>query len=384
MVTVHAQTIYTGKTVLKDAYITFRGRSIVSISKRRKGKISGSYPVITPAFIDPHAHIGMCRAGEPGSEGESNEHLDSMFVLCDALDSVQMDDGSFKDSVESGVLYSCVVPGSGNIIGGRSAVIRNYAETTTDAFIQRAGIKAAFGYNPMSVREWKGKRPYTRMGALALLRGRLDAVRRKMYRYDRAGKKARADILFSAEDELIQSILQGRERLRVHAHKTDDIAALLRIVDEFKLKISVEHACDVHDPIIFEVLKKRRIPVVYGPVESFARKVELKHESWRNIRHLISSGVTFGLMTDHPVILQRLLLISLRWFLRCGLTKQQAIEIITRNNAGILGVNSILGTLEKGKWASFVCWNGDPFELSNYPVRVVGEGQDLIGDIVDP
>jgi predicted amidohydrolase YtcJ len=67
---------------------------------------------------------------------------------------------------------------------------------------------------------------------------------------------------------------------------------------------------------------------------------------------------------------------------RCGLTKQQAIEVITRNNAGILGVNKILGTLEKGKWASFVCWNGDPFELSNYPVRVVGEGQDLIGDIV--
>jgi imidazolonepropionase-like amidohydrolase len=31
--------------------------------------------------------------------------------------------------------------------------------------------------------------------------------------------------------------------------------------------------------------------------------------------------------------------------------------------------------LEKGKWASLVCWNGDPFSMLSYPVKVFGEGQ---------
>jgi len=116
-------------------------------------------------------------------------------------------------------------------------------------------------------------------------------------------------------------------------------------------------------------------PVVFGPLDAFAYKVELKHENWRNLRHLLESGVAYGLMTDHPVIPQRNLPVTLRWFLRCGLSRQQAIEIITRRNAEILGIHGQLGTLEKGKWASFACWNGDPFDLASWPVRVWGEGR---------
>jgi hypothetical protein len=55
-------------------------------------------------------------------------------------------------------------------------------------------------------------------------------------------------------------------------------------VDEFKIKVTVKHAMDVYQPAIFQELKKRKIPVVYGPIDSFAYKVELKHEDWRNIR----------------------------------------------------------------------------------------------------
>ena len=115
-------------------------------------------------------------------------------------------------------------------------------------------------------------------------------------------------------------------------------------------------------------------------MDSFAYKVELKHENWRNIRHLIASGVQFGLMTDHPVVLARQLLLQTRWFIRAGLRKQQAVELVTASNAGILGLSRVLGTLAKGKWASFVGWSGDPFELAAYPVAVFGEGELLHTD----
>jgi len=124
---IFAKTIYTGTAIVSDGYLVITGNTISGISKSAKGQLLGQFDVLTPAFIDPHSHIGMERSGEPSWEGEANDHLDSILALTDALDSVQMDDKAFRDAVESGVLYSCVVPGSGNIIGGQSAVIRNFA-----------------------------------------------------------------------------------------------------------------------------------------------------------------------------------------------------------------------------------------------------------------
>jgi len=377
---VHAKKIYTGRKVVDNGYVAFNGAKLVGVSNEKRGKLLGRFAVITPAFIDPHSHIAMVRAGEPGAEAEANDHMDSILAVPDALDSVQMDDAGLRDAVEMGVLYSCVLPGSGNIIGGLSAVIRHYAKNSTEALIARAGVKAAFGYNPMSTTDWKGKRPSTRMGALAILRAKLTDVRQKMAKHKRAKGTKKQEITFTAEEQVLRDVLSGKHVLRVHVHKIDDIAALLRIVDEFKLKVTVEHAGDVHEPEIFEELRRRRIPVVYGPTDSLAYKVELKHDTWRNVRLLMESGVEYGLMTDNPVNLTRLLFLQTRWFTRFGLSKQGAVELVSRKNAEILGLGKILGTLERGKWASFTCWNGDPFDITSYPVAVYGEGELLFSE----
>ena len=372
---VYAKTIYTGKSVLRNAYLSFNGQKIAGISNVKRGTLRGKFRVLTPAFIDPHSHIGMARAGEPGSENEANDNMDSILAISDALDSVQMDDASFKDAIEMGVLYSCVVPGSGNIIGGLSAVIRNYSKNSTDALIARAGIKTAFGFNPMSTQDWQGKRPSTRMGTLTVLRSRLHEVHQKIQRYRKARGSKKQEIIFSAEEAILRDVLTGKLRLRAHVHKIDDIATLLRVVDEFKLKVSIEHAVDVHQPEIFRELQKRKISVTYGPIDAFPYKVELKHENWKNIKHLVESRVEYGLMTDHPVTPARQLFLQTRWFSRVGLSKQQMVELVSRKNAEIVGINMILGTLAKGKWASFICWNNDPFDLTSYPLAVYGEGE---------
>jgi len=371
MHTLKGDLVYTGKDTIRDGQVSWEGPSLCDVGPA-DGSSEASYPVITPAFIDGHSHIGLIRSGEPEDESEANDQMEAILAHADALDSIQMDDAGFAESIEAGVLYSCVLPGSGNIVGGRSAVIRNYAPNTNAALIRRAGIKAAFGYNPMSARSWKGTRPYTRMGALAMLRKKLVDVQNKMAEERNAED---ADVVYDAEEQVLRDLLTRQQRLRVHVHKADDIAALLRMVDTYGLDVTVEHTCDVHEVDTYRELARRGIPVMYGPLDSLAYKVELKHENWRNLEHLIDSGVQFGLMTDHPVILQRTLLLTLRWFLRVGLNKQQALEIITRSNAEILGLDDVLGSLERGKWASFLCWNGDPFSLESYVVAAYAEGR---------
>ncbi len=108
---IHAKTVYTGKSVIENAYLLFTGQKIANVSKTKQGKPLGEFAVLTPAFIDPHSHIGMTRAGEPSEESEANDKLDTILALSDALDSVQMDDKTFLDAVEMGVLYSVCSPG---------------------------------------------------------------------------------------------------------------------------------------------------------------------------------------------------------------------------------------------------------------------------------
>jgi imidazolonepropionase-like amidohydrolase len=377
---VHAKTIYTGSSVQRDAYLLFDGEKLAGFSASRKGELVGECAVLTPAFIDAHSHIGIHRHGYPSAEGEANDQLDSVLPLPDVLDSIQMEDLAFREAIDWGSLYSCVMPGSLNLISGRSAVIRHYAATSTEALICRAGIKGALGYNPMTGRESKGTRASTRMGAFAVLRGKFYAVQAKQRKIRREKKKGKLDTELTAEESVLEEILSGKTRLRVHAHKIDDIAALLRLVDELGLNISVEHAMDVNAPEIFVELKKRKIPVIYGPVETAASKVELKNKSWRNARFLVESGVRFGVMTDHPVITSSQILQQTRYLLRAGLTKQAALELVTRGNAEILGIDRFLGTLDKGKWASFLCWDGDPFDIACHPTSVYGEGRLLASD----
>ena len=198
MKSVFAKTIYTGNSVRQNTFLVFSGQKISGLATSRKGELIGEYAVLTPALIDAHSHIGMHRSGEPSAEGEANDHLDSIMALPDALDSVQMDDAAFKDAIEMGVLYSCIVPGSGNIVGGQAAVIRNYAADSTGALIARAGVKAAFGYNPKSTTSWKGTRPSTRMGAAALLRSKFDEVQQNIRKYKAAKSAKKKEINFSS------------------------------------------------------------------------------------------------------------------------------------------------------------------------------------------
>ncbi len=360
---IKARNVYDGSQLLKNKYVYIKGDKIYNISNIKpnvKDEIIDVH-TLTPAFIDAHSHIGMEREGEPYQEGETNEEMDSILVLGDALDAVYMDDKAFKNSIEEGVLYSCILPGSGNIIGGKSVVIRNFSNNVDNAFIKYDGMKMALGYNPRSTKDWKGTRPSTRMGVFSILRNEFLEVKKKKNK-------------LTEKEKILKDIINGKIRLRIHVHREDDARRFLTFATNFNMKFTFEHLGDVYNIEFFKYLKQKHIPIVYGPLDSFAYKTELKHESKKNINLLLKSGVQFGLMSDHPVIEQSTLFYTLRHFLRFGLSKSDAIGILTKRNARILKLDK-LGEIKKGYIASLLGWNGDPFDLSSQIKVILAEGK---------
>ena len=164
--------------------------------------------------------------------------------------------------------------------------------------------------------------------------------------------------------EVFMDILSGRFKMMFHVHKEDDIMMLIQLVKEFGIKSIANHCRDVQREEVFVALKASSIPIIYGPMDAFPYKVELKHESWRNAEKLLKSGAKFSVMSDHPVILQRNILYSLRHMLRFGLSEDlmQYLKSL-KMSAEIIGAHNI-GQIRPGFKASLVVWTGDRFSIS--------------------
>ncbi len=397
-----ARVLYDGKGVRRNVYVIVDKDKIIDVTTSKPDCDILECEVITPAFIDGHSHIGMARYGEPISEEESNDTISQILPANNPLNSIYFDDKAFEEAVEHGVLYSIVVPGSGNVIGGQAVLIRNFARNRAEAFIRQIGYKMALGFNPRSTTEWKGTRPSTRMGVYALLESKLEKLKSKLEKFEleKRNKQKKLEKLLKkkritrrelqeelefmekefllslspAEKHLV-SLLKKEKIAKVHVHKEDDVIYLIELKKRFDINVVAEHLCDVYRGQVFSMLARENVHATYGPVDSFPYKVELKHESYKNIKLLVSSKLKYCLMTDHPVVLARNLFLQTRFFLKYGLKEHEAISLLTKNTAEIHGISDILGTVEKNKLASFVLWDGNPFALSSKIAGVVMEGK---------
>ena len=399
---IKAKVLYDGKTKDENKTIIVKGTKISEVSSK---KVKADYEgFVTPAFIDAHSHIGMDREGEPWQESELNDHTNQILPLNDPLNSIYFDDRAFVDAVDFGVLYSCVIPGSGNLIGGRAMIIRNYAKNRDKALMKDYGFKMVLGFNPRSTTEWKGERSNTRMGIYALLEKKFDdllikkekallskekkqielnikkkdkKLTKKDFEIEKEIIEKEFELEFNSEEKAILELLSGKKIAKVHVHKDDDVLYLIKIVKKYNLNVTADHTGDVFNKEIFDELAKNKIPIVYGPLGSVGYKVELKHAYYQNAGLLMKSKAFYGLMTDHPIIQVTSLRDTLKFFMIQGMSEEDAISLITYKNAKILGIDDILGTIEKGKLASIIVWDKNPLHLGAFPILVLGEGKVL-------
>lgn len=402
---INAKVLFDGKNKYENKSIIVENDKIIEVHKSKKMK-SDFEGFVTPAFIDAHSHIGLYRDGEPSNEQEGNDITNQFLPFNDPLNSVYFDDKAFKHAVDFGVLYNCIVPGSGNLIGGKAMIIRNFVENRKNALIKDYGYKMALGFNPRSTLDWKGIRPDTRMGIYAMLEDKFDKTLQKRdkailkkekalrkldkKKIDKKQKLTKAEfeieqkdivkeyeLTFNNEDIAILEILSGKKVAKIHVHKEDDVLYLIKLVKKYGINATAEHTGDVFHKQIFDELAKNNIPIVFGPLGGIGPKIELAHADYKSANLLMKSKAFYGLMTDHPVIWAPNLRDSLKYFLIHGMKEEEAISIITYKNAKILGIDDILGTIEKGKLASMIVWNKNPLHFGAYPIMVMGEGKVL-------
>lgn len=120
--------------------------------------------------------------------------------------------------------------------------------------------------------EWKGNRPSTRCTL------RENFIKARKMQALQKEKKAIDEV--EPITEVFTDILSGKFKVMFHVHKEDDVMILIQLVREFALNAIANPCCDVHREKVFAALKASSVPIIYGPVDAFPYRVELKHESW--------------------------------------------------------------------------------------------------------
>ena len=383
--TVHTQTTrgtVAGDVLIEDGEITAVGEVDAPAGAR---EIDAAGMEVTPGLVDAHSHAGMAEWGEP-EDGDFNEGTSATTPHVNALDGFHPRDEELRHAFQNGVTTVSARMGSGNVIGGVIVSMKTYGTIADRMLIREDGMKAAMGENPKRFHgEGHDRQPSTRPGVAATLREEFMAAED----YGRRKRAAEAnDEPFDRDlgKENLLRVLEGELPLRVHAHRSDDIATVFRIVDEFGIEdLSIEHATEGH--LIADEFVARDVPAVVGPSISSATKYELRNITFETPGILHEAGVTVAIQTDAPILPQKHLDVCVGLAVRNGLPAEAALDTVTTNPAEILGVTDHVGTLEPGTDGDLVVWDGPFHEFDTQSQHVLVEGEhvfDRAEDETDP
>lgn len=118
--------------------------------------------------------------------------------------------------------------------------------------------------------------------------------------------------------------------------------------------------------------------MLYGPLIVSRSKVEVRHRTPKAPGILTAAGVKVSIITDHPVVPIEFLVDQAALAVKHGMAPADALRAITLNPAEVLGVEDRLGSIEAGKDADLVLWDGDPLDTRNRTQRVWQRGREVM------
>ncbi len=360
--TITSTPIESGSVWIKDGKITRVVNGVEDLSHQPSIEVidcKGRF--LLPGFIDAHTHLGLYDEGTGWAGNDANETIEPTTPHIRAYDGVYPLDPGFKDALKYGITTVNVMPGSANVIGGTTAVIKTHGKSVKKMLIREtSGLKIALGENPKRIHSQGNNDSMTRMGIMGMLR---EAFYKAKY-------------CDNPDDLRVAPIVRALKReipVRIHAHRADDILSAVRFAQEFNLDLRIEHCTEGH--LIAEELAGIGLKVSVGPTLTRRSKVELKNKSWFTYQELSNHGVEVSITTDHPYTPIQYINLCAAIAVREGLSIDRALKGITILPARNLGVDHLVGSIEVGKDADLVLWSDHPLHFMAKPIFTLVDGE---------
>lgn len=371
---------FKGSIVMRDGKITEVGENVMIPEGATVIDATGEW--VTPGIIDCHTHIGV--------DGNVNEMSLSVTSMVNIKDVINPEDIAIYRALAGGVTVGNVLHGSANSIGGQTIVIKMRWGKDADGMIfkeAKPGIKFALGENPKRAGNPQAgspsgqplRYPATRMGVEDTIREAFNqavAYKAEWDKYD-AAVKAGENPIPPRKDlklESLKEVLEGKRYVHAHCYRGDEILMLIRIADDYGFKIrTFQH--------VMEGYKVAKEIAAHGAGAStfsdwFAYKMEVFDAIPYNAVIMEKKGVVVSLNSDseNGELMGRLNTEAAKAVKYGGVSREDALAMVTLNPARQLGVDQYVGSIEAGKDADLVIFDKDPLSTMSKAQKVWIDG----------
>ena len=364
---VRGETVYTmtGQPITNGVVVINNGK-ITAVGPASSVQIPAGYrtltaKVVTPGLIDAHTVVGL--------NGYLNQPHDQMALdgggsvqpELRATDAYNAEERLIQWVREFGVTTIHTGHQPSALIPGQTMVAKTWGKNVDEATIVPTAMVSVVLGNAANA---SGRSPGTRAKQAAMLRAELIKAQENL---------AKKDPPKDLKSEIMMRVIKGEVRLLVTANKDQDIMTALRLAKEFNLKIVLDGVADAQ--LVLNEIKASGFPVIIHP--TMARPGgDSENLSMETAAKLKAAGVPVALQSGYEgyVPKTRVVLFEAAMTAANGLSKTDALSLITIDAARILGLDGRIGSLAVGKDADLALYDGDPFEYTTHCVGTIING----------
>jgi imidazolonepropionase-like amidohydrolase len=356
---------------LQNSDVLIRGGKIAAVGQNLavpEGAriIDGSGKYLMPGIIDCHSHTMM------DAVNELTYSVTSMARIRDVLNPTDVD---IYRELAGGTTAANLLHGSGNAIGGQNTVVKLKYGRPVEEFIfpgAPPGIKFALGENPKrtnfpAVPGQPRRYPSTRMGVEEVIRDafvRARDYKKSLDEYRAAVARGSKNLIPPRRDlqlEPLVEVLEGKRLVHAHSYRADEILMLINLANEFGFKVKTfQHALEAYK-VAKEIAQHGAGASIF--TDSWGYKIEAFDAIPYNGAILVRAGVNLSVNSDSNERARRLNIDAAKLMKYGDLSEEEALKTITLNPAWQLGIDSRVGSVDVGKDADLVLWNGHPFSV---------------------
>jgi imidazolonepropionase-like amidohydrolase len=372
---VRADTLYTmAGAPIENGVVLVRNGKIEQVGAAQTIRIPEGYrvleaSVVTPGLIDAHSVVGLAGILNYNHDQDQLDTSDPIQPELRAIDAYNAREKLVEWVRSFGVTTLHTGHGPGAVISGQTMLVKTRGETVEAALIDSvAAVAATLG--PMVERYFRS--PGTRAKAIAMLRAELlkaQAYRRKLQDADSA-RRPEPDLGM----EMLVRVLDGQIPLLITAQQVPEIMAALRLQREFGFRLILDGAAEAY--LVLDEIKQAGVPVILHPTMVRPRG-ETVNATLETAARLHEAGIPFAFQSgfESYVPKTRVVLFEAAMAVANGLPRMAALEALTIQAARLLGIDGRVGSLEPGKDADLVLFDGDPFEYTTHVCGVIIEGE---------
>lgn len=366
--------------VLEGASISVRDGVIQAIGRdisppRGATVIDGSGLTAIPGLVDEHSHIAMERGTNEGSAAIVPE-----LRVIDALNT--SDFGIFR-ALSGGVTTALILHGSANPIGAQGAIIKTRwgMDESKQLLVDGAPLTVKFALGENVTRKNSAGRagvsrfPSSRAGVEAIYVQAFTAAQEYRDTWEAYRKNPKSFRVPPRKDERLQAlvdIMEGRIKVHAHSYRSDEIVMLMRVAERFGFKIhTFTHILEGYK--VADELREHG-----AAASTFSDWWQYKLEAYDAIPYnaaiMHEKGVLTSLNSDIPWLQSSMVYEFIKPVKYGGISKEEALRMLTLYPAKQLLIDDKVGSLEPGKHADIVLLSGDPFDVYSRVEKTIIEG----------